>query len=360
MPSLEVVVALLRNGFCVVKSIAAPSHWIMQPYYGEITCLECMIAPLQIAAVLYNMSAALPVLASATTSWVFSIATPTEEQWAQAIQASAKAGTPLSIQYAQSTLAADMAASRTKLRIMLCKTIIGSAFIFLSLSSLHKPFPALINWAVVMLELALAFLLTVMFGGVSKGRQLAGDCKRLSDALNAPGYVALQAPAALSLLANATAYGKLPQAPWLSAPEVDDPFGVVATRKYLQALVEIESNLNASLRPTDARGARSAAAQALARQSTQQRYQTVLDYVTMLLNGVAWCGYGMFPVTYFHSDANLKAWVPVWPGRDAAQYWGNLAGDFAWTVEPTLLIVVPFLIESAVASASASAAKKNA
>ena len=69
--------------------------------------------------------------------------------------------------------------------------------------------------------------------------------------------------------------------------------------------------------------------------------------------------YGMFPVTYFNADASLKAWVPIWPGRDAAQYWGNLAGDFAWTVEPTLLIAVPFLIERAVASA-ASAAKKNA
>jgi hypothetical protein len=359
MPALEVVVALLRNGFCVVKSVADPKHWIMQPYHGEITCLECMIAPLQIAAVVYNLSAALPVLTSAASSWVFTIATPTEEQWAQAIQASAKSASPLAIQYAQSTLAADMAASRTKLRIMMCKTIIGTAFIFLSLASLHKPFPALINWAVVMLELALAFLLTVMFGGVTKGRQLAGDSKRLSDALVAPGYVALQAPAALTLLANATAYGKLPESPWLSATEANDPFGVAATRKYMQTLTQIETDLNASLRPNDARGARAAAAQALARQSMEQRYQTVLDFVTMLLNGVAWCGYGMFPVTYFNADASLKAWVPVWPGRDAAQYWGNLAGDFAWTVEPTLLIVVPFLIERAVASA-ASAAKKNA
>mmetsp|Transcript_11835 Transcript_11835/g.35381 ORF Transcript_11835/g.35381 Transcript_11835/m.35381 type:complete len:219 (+) Transcript_11835:1127-1783(+) len=58
----------------------------------------------------------------------------------------------------------------------------------------------------------------------------------------------------------------------------------------------------------------------------------------LALNAVAFLGYGFFPVTFFCADPSLKQWVPAWPGADAAQYWGNLAGDAAWTVESALLM----------------------
>ena len=360
MPSLEVIVALLRNGFCTVKNVAPPAHWIMKPYYGEITCVECIIAPLQAAAVLYNVSAAFPYLFSTAYDFFFSTSLPSEEQWLQAIQAAADHTPPLSLEYAKSTLAADMAQARTKAKVMVCKMIIGTAFVFLCLSSVHKPFPALINWAVVFLELALAFLLTVMASGVAKGRQAAGDCKRLSKALGSADYEPLQTPAALPLVARAAKTPvKLPVAPWLSPPAASDPFGLVAVQSYLKKLSTLEKELRDTLKASGAASARAAAADELAKQSTKQYWQTVLDATTTMLNGVAWCGYGMFPVTYFNTDADLSKWIPAWPGRDFAQYWGNFAGDAAWTVEPALLIVVPFLIDQMVSSAASEAKKRD-
>ena len=66
---METLIALLRNGACGVKdALDGQAHWLMDPVYGEITALEAVIAPLQFAAVLYNLTAAVPYLLSMTGS----------------------------------------------------------------------------------------------------------------------------------------------------------------------------------------------------------------------------------------------------------------------------------------------------
>ena len=76
MVALEVIVALLRNGGCVLKSVLDPKHWVMLPRFGAVTSLEAFIAPLQGAAVLYNASAAVPFLGSRAAAWLASTAPP--------------------------------------------------------------------------------------------------------------------------------------------------------------------------------------------------------------------------------------------------------------------------------------------
>ena len=56
--------------------------------------------------------------------------------------------------------------------------------------------------------------------------------------------------------------------------------------------------------------------------------------------------YAVFPITFFGPDeAKLKAICPLWPGNGPAKYWGNFLGDFAWTIEPILILIVPALIQ---------------
>ena len=43
---------------------------------------------------------------------------------------------------------------------------------------------------------------------------------------------------------------------------------------------------------------------------------------------------------------NFQATLPLWPGADSAQWWGNFAGDFMWTIEPILVLTVPPVIAS--------------
>ncbi|KAH8061506.1 hypothetical protein JL722_4134 [Aureococcus anophagefferens] len=54
-----------------------------------------------------------------------------------------------------------------------------------------------------------------------------------------------------------------------------------------------------------------------------------LDVRVWVLNCVAFCGYAVFPLTYFGPFA-----------RDPFHEWfGNFAGDLAWTVEPALVLL---------------------
>ena len=348
MVALEVIVALLRNGGCVLKSVLDPKHWVMLPRFGAVTSLEAFIAPLQGAAVLYNASAAVPFLGSRAAAWLASTAPPSEEQWRQAIEVASDMGmSPSAVQIAKANLAKDMASARTKFNVMLCKLTIACAFVALCLNSLHHSYPAAINWCIVLLELALAYLLTVMAAGVSSGHQTAADARRLADALALKEHKPLGAPAALPLLAKASqkvlgggSAIALPASPWLVSAPPADPFGVEAVTAYMSALTKIESQLTLMVKAEENKAAIAAE---LAAQSQEASATTALDLAVLLCNFVACCGYAVFPLTYFNSDADLLAWVPVWPGSDAAQYWGNLAGDAAWTVEPLLVIIVPLL-----------------
>jgi hypothetical protein len=59
-----------------------------------------------------------------------------------------------------------------------------------------------------------------------------------------------------------------------------------------------------------------------------------------------WRSYAVFPITFFGpNEAGLQAIFPLWPGNGTARYWGNFLGDFAWTIEPILILIVPPLIK---------------
>lgn len=66
----------------------------------------------------------------------------------------------------------------------------------------------------------------------------------------------------------------------------------------------------------------------------------ILDYVYLLLNAIAGYGYllGIFAF-YFPSNNVCKLFMFGLSDEDG-DWWGNLAGDSAWTIEPLLIILV--------------------
>ena len=46
----------------------------------------------------------------------------------------------------------------------------------------------------------------------------------------------------------------------------------------------------------------------------------------LLLNFIAFLGYGAFPVVFFWREASIAAVAPLWPGNEAACWWGNYIG----------------------------------
>jgi hypothetical protein len=110
----------------------------------------------------------------------------------------------------------------------------------------------------------------------------------------------------------------------------------------------------------------SSAAAAAAARATAAKAR--IEAVLLLLNLVAFVGYATIPLTYFvpesaysssssscgngvggaTAEVSLLAaalhWPQWWPGHDAVAWWGNFAGDLAWSVEPALMLATPLLL----------------
>lgn len=354
---MQTLIAFMRNGGCVVKdALDGRKHWLNEPLVGPVTVIETWIAPLQLAAVLYNFTAAVPHLTSYAGAW-FTSTELSEEQWATALALAASNGASSpACQIVKTSLAEHFVSTRTKDAAMVCKLAIGTAFVLLTLLTLHVPYPCSIQWMLLALEFALAFLLTVMAAGVAKGWRRAADLRRLSDAL-ASG-AAPSGPSATPLLLEPMSLLPLPAAPWTSALPVADAFGVASVAAYVAAVATTDAQVIESLKRMSAAEKASVAA-TLSAQSSAQWQQVLLSVAELLFNAVAFFGYAVFPLTFFVAEAPLVRALPVWPGHGTATFWGNLAGDFAWTVEAAVMLVVPAMLER-VASSRLAQAKKRA
>lgn len=242
MGLLETVVGLGRNGGCVAKSLLQKSHWLMFPLVGQVTCIESFIAPLQFAAVYFNLRDALPVLLGAARP-LLSASYLSEETWLQTISTVSTGIKPGTVRLAEKAVAANTAGERQALSVAVCQLIISIAFVFLGLSSVHVPYPIGTQWAVVSLELALLYLLGIMANGVRSEKRLAVEKGRLARALKSGEAVELDTPMVLPLALNATRACtpnmsvEMPICPWTKPlPPADDPLGATAASLHLKAV----------------------------------------------------------------------------------------------------------------------------
>lgn len=76
------------------------------------------------------------------------------------------------------------------------------------------------------------------------------------------------------------------------------------------------------------------------------------EFVYLILNFIAWYGYGLCILAYYYSDDDTKiANKPYWiqqlffnMNSKNADYYGNLAGDCMWTIEPIIALLSPIYI----------------
>jgi len=124
-------------------------------------------------------------------------------------------------------------------------------------------------------------------------------------------------------------------------PAANDPFGSSVTAAYVKQLSDAKAPVEKIVKKSTAE-----LAAELTEQAAMHSRQAALDAVLLLLNAAAFSGYAVFPITFFGPDeTGLKAIFPLWPGNGTARYWGNFLGDFAWTIEPILVLIVPQLIK---------------
>lgn len=363
---MDTFVCLFRNGFCVVKDLLPSTHWLMQPWLGPVTQIECMIAPLQFAAVYFNLTSAATKVWAAASYYVLSPVL-SDEQWAQALAMSSTAPKPAAL-LAADGLRTHGVNRRQSLIIALCQFVLIFMFLGLTFNSLHMsdvlaknwaavaPYyssahhDSFLNWMLFFSEFGLCFFLCQMVATVIGELRAAADKRRLADAVSFAGKKSssglLDAPAALPLVHGAAGtLPPLPLAPW-SQPswtvKLEDPFGLGAVHEYL---AQLESSHGAALKAVRAQPA--AIAKELQVQSEVHVLNAAYEAVLTFLNVLALVGYATFPIAFLATEGAVSSVLPQWPGHAVATDQGNLLGDAAWTVEPLLMLTVPLLISAA-------------
>eukprot|EP00617_Octactis_speculum_P010648 CAMPEP_0185778056 /NCGR_PEP_ID=MMETSP1174-20130828/91443_1 /TAXON_ID=35687 /ORGANISM="Dictyocha speculum, Strain CCMP1381" /LENGTH=341 /DNA_ID=CAMNT_0028466647 /DNA_START=24 /DNA_END=1049 /DNA_ORIENTATION=+ len=337
---METVVALLRNGLCVIKDLdlggiaSKPLESTQNPFPG-ITPLEICIGALQVAAIFFNLIGGFNDIS------IVGVHRPVLRAWAR-VTAGRKEKQP-SLMAQQ--LNAAQAATNTRFVVGICKLFIGVGFIPLAMCSFQNVFLWYVNWGLVGMEAALLVLLGYMCGDIAKTGKKSRDAlsfaKKMPDVTSAPLEV-------VALLADAV-NEPVPDMPW-PAP----PAGYLETAAN-QELKRFKESVASKLKDSKDEAKANLEAQAYG-----DSLRAWFDVLLLVLNLLAFIGYFIFPVTFFFPDEKWVAeMVTYWPGHEYCEYYGNLLGDAAWTVEPALLLFVPRLIDGAQASRRASITSKS-
>lgn len=87
------------------------------------------------------------------------------------------------------------------------------------------------------------------------------------------------------------------------------------------------------------------------------------EYLYLILNTIAWYGYGVCIVVYYYPD-ELKQ--PDWMrllllnfSNDDVEWRGNFAGDLMWTIEPTVALLSPLYLNALSSSRQKLKAKQE-
>ncbi|KAJ1448616.1 hypothetical protein M885DRAFT_538599 [Pelagophyceae sp. CCMP2097] len=309
---METVVGLFRNAFCVCADTFPKTHFLHAPnataaaFYAAGAAVpsgfNLLIAPLQFAAAIFNLRGALN-LPGAVIAW---------RKAAANVDRAAASGKELAI-----CAAADaLVAARCTVKFGIMKVLLTPSFATLGSFSMKLVDEAPLQCALLSMQFALVFGLWGMLVELEQRHAkatLAAAAKRSKGpietllCLDAAGFFVDASGSKWSIAAGA---GK-PLAVSLFAGDVS------------KACAAAEAACARA--PAGLGGALGAAA---AREKSGVR----LDAFYILLNGIAFFGYLVFPATYFGP----------FPRIDTIEWLGNFAGDFVWTIEPAVILYVAF------------------
>ena len=284
--SVETWVGLLRNGACVIQDMDYLSFLkFSRKGYPGVTLVGSVIAPLQGAAVLFNLHGGVTTLSAGAMGY------GVMGGWAPLVD-SLSADESQAVALAKDQYAADRAASGSKVLASLCSFAISHGFVWLCLNTLKHPHEDLINCGLIGMEVALLVFLVYMAIGVAKrfsnARMAAAAARRLADGSDASEFFESADLPLFTVVASALGVSA-PPTPW---PAQAAEYLVSA---YTKELAKYRSK---ALKETKTNIGKQRAAAALLSYEYSERMHGWLDLIVMLLNLAAFVGYAIFPVTY--------------------------------------------------------------
>jgi hypothetical protein len=299
---METWVGLVRNGACIIQDLEYMSFLsfgksklgLVQTVVPGVTVIGAVIAPLQGAAVLFNLYSGVMTLSAGALAY------SVMDDWG-AIVGSLSAD-DMSVAMTKAQYAMDRAATGTKVLKSLCLFAISHGFVWLCLNTLKHSYNDLINCGLIGMEVALLILLFYMAEGVAKRFSNARLATKAAKVMTDGGEEANKFLESADLpVFNVVASAidvSAPTAPWPAQPA---DFLAVAYTKELgkyrtKTLKEIKSNVG-----------KQRAAAALRSFAYSEAMVGWLDLVLALLNFAAFIGYAIFPITYLLSEETVRA-----------------------------------------------------
>lgn len=255
----------------------------------------------------------------------------------------------------------------------ICVLPIGISFFWLFCNSLHITeagwvggLPALIH-ALTVMEIALVPLLYFMLKDASSALKKAVDIRAMVEKFSGKKNkdVAPSGSAGELSWINLESYSLIVDSGWSpywttsAISSVDqDAEGKMLT-KEIEAL---ERNVKSSLSGDAAivNASKAAEMEEAAQVSSLEGYR---EYAYFVFNFIAFYGYLLGVIVYyFDADENQPAAVrqlKLGYSNDDADWGGNFAGDFMWTVEPIVILLSPFIISRLTTKSQGDKAKKD-
>lgn len=375
----------VRNFLCVVKSILPVQYYLQRPVFSyaphpfnKISTLEGLIAITQFLAVVIN-------IISSYNSMIFGFRQYYRAHYGilSVDRHSVSYPSKGSIEHTilRHGLREDMKDGMTKFCVGIAEFVVGCAFIFLMANSLHlhgidHPIPLM--QALISLEMALLYFIKVILTGiisnVSKASKYANLEKLLVEAMVKPEFKNMKI-SNRKLMDFACEVGFLNNL--MDAYIFVNPTYFPAYRLSYSAIDGIEKDLqeigkefvdekledfnNPKKVVTVVRSVVNPTFCAnLLIESRSLYVEAFFDFLILSLNVLAGWGYWMCILAFYYPDAYTTAnAVPVTadpmmhfisrivmlqlsPSR--ASFYGNFLGDFAWMLEPLLVISKPTLL----------------
>lgn len=379
--SLPVIVQLIRNFLCVVKSLLPEPHILQYQIFqtsnvlSSVTALEFFIAITQLAAVIFNFTAGFGHLKSGF------IEVSSFKLWGlgfKRISLKRNNADSLEISLLSGILNRDLYSTiYSKIIVGFLEIIFAISFLFLTCNSLHLHFvthPKPVIDALIFMEIGLVYFLFLMIksilyklkisGMISKFKSLIGEGVKNSTSktplpLSAGILFGFDAGFEDDYMSIFAGLGIKYEPSWRwSTPLVRQSVNIdEACDKEIK---DMKNELSAFQHILDSEHKTKTKAlkvlgindlnyclSSLDKYSAKSSSGLLLDIVYLLLNTIAGYGYMMGIVAFYFPDGSLgtcscygivkKAFMLGLDDK-SGDWWGNVAGDAAWAIEPLLIL----------------------
>jgi hypothetical protein len=375
--SLSTCAALVRNAGCVAKTLLPKAHFLQKvvplPFLNNVKLVETVIAPAQALGVAYNVYNGYNDIINGLND----LKQHSDQLASFDGMTNNSGGAFLPEGSVEAILRQGIVSSRKgalmKVFVGLCKFVIGCGFVFLVMNTLHinpPNHPVPLFKAVSCIETALFSLLVIMLKGIFDSFSKSKKLGQLASIFNMNDGGKMNARQRLNA---AVATGGFGNNFYDALQLVDSSFATPAFKKGKnssgqEALQQDLSTLKNLLRVDNIAMDSYHLAADLSKQAYDLFMNTVFDSIYFVLNFIAFYGYLMGVMAFFVPGAES----PVATGvkslihrllfklpNEKAMDLGFLAGDVAWTIEPALAMMSPFILK-AFAKRREDKMKKNA